>query len=340
MSQEMDRAEFGQFVAALWKRQGWQTQIKRDDGRIFVAVQRPETGEEGLLWAVADGEIGGQQVQQFQSLCDEYGVGERAIVTGGVVSDHAEKVAKGTGVELLDGEGIETVLERKGLTDLAKQYRGGGGGGGSGGSGSRGGASDGDSEGSALAPVRSILGRASGLVSGVPVVAVVVVVALLGAGVLWGPPIPFLDGGGDGLSANSTAPADANASLHVTWNAKTTDAIDPNRSDGTAYLAPEGEQFVLVRMTVNNTGNGTVPLEQSAFQFRSNGTTYANETLADHDVFIGFPIGPGETFPVWTVFAIPEGESGELVYDQNATEMSVAVEFERDTALPVNETEM
>jgi len=335
MSQEMDRAEFGQFVAALWKRQGWQTQIKRDDGRTFVAVQRPETGEEGLIWAVADGEIGGQQVKQFQSLCDEHGVAERAIVTGGAVSDHAEKVAKGTGVELLDGEGIRTVLERKGLTDLAKQYRGGGGNNSNPNDGE-----NGDSERSALAPVQSIIGRASGLASGVPVVAVVVVVALLGAGVLWGPPIPFLDGGGDGLSANSTAPDNATHNLHVTWNAKTTDSIDPNRSDGAAYLAPEDEQFVLVRMAVNNTGNGTVPLEQSAFQFRANGTRYANTTLADHDVFIGLPIGPGETFPVWTVFAIPEGESGELLYDQNATNESVAVEFERDTALSVNETEM
>jgi restriction endonuclease Mrr len=109
----MDQSEFGQFVADLWERQGWQAQVKQDDGRTFVAVQRHETAEEGLLWAVpGNNAIGGQEVQQFRSLCDEYGVEEAGIVAAGTLSDHARKVAEGTGLELRDGEAVTDLLER------------------------------------------------------------------------------------------------------------------------------------------------------------------------------------------------------------------------------------
>lgn len=327
MFESMDQSEFGQFVAALWERQGWQTQVKRDDGRVFVAIQRPETGEEGLLWAVADGEVGGKQVQQFQSLCQQHEIREGAIVAAGTVSDHARKVANGTGIELLDSEKIATILKQKGLTDLAKQYAGG-----------ESGASEDESEavGAALDRVKAVGQRAAALASGVPVVAVVVVIALIGAGVLFGPSIPFLGGGGDGISATSTSPEGANASLQVTWNAEMTDRIDPNESDGMAYRAPEGKQFVVVVMSINNTGQEMVPLEQTAFQYRANGTTYRNETLAEHDGFLGFSLGPGQNIPVWTVFTVPEGESGTLFYEQNVTDVTVAVEFERDSSMAVN----
>jgi len=338
MFESIDQSAFGQFVAALWQRQGWQTQIKDDDGRTFVALQRPETGEEGLVWAIADGEVGGQQVQQFRSLCNEYEVQEGAIVTVGQFSDHAEKVAKGTGVELLDGEGIETILQRKELTGLAEEYAGGGGGG------SSGGGRSGDSPLDRVTELGERAGtlgeRVTEIASGVPLVAVVAVVAVVGVGLLVGPSIPFLGGGGDAISANSTAPADANASLQVVWNAKVTDSIDMNESDELVYPAPEGEQLVLVRMAINNTGNDSVPLEQTAFQLRANGTTYANETLADHEGFLNLPVEPDTVVPVWTVFAIPEGESATLVYDQNATQATVAVEFTRDSELAVNESRL
>lgn len=360
----MDESEFGQFVAALWEQQGWQTQVKHDDGRVFVAVQRPETNEEGLLWAVADGEVGGQQVQQFQSMCQQHEIGEAAIVTAGTLSDHAQKVANGTGVELLDSEGIAKILEHKGLTDLPKQYVGGGGsGGGGGGSGGRSGSGDGGGSGggggsgdiqekvrnvaSELAETvrdrtKAIEERTPELPYGIPVVAVVavvVVVALLSAGVLLGPSIPFL-GGGDGISAAATSPEGANSSLRVTWNAEVTDTFDPDESDDLAYPAPEGKQFVVVVMNVQNTGEGTVPLEQSAFHFRANGTTYQKETLADHDNSLSVPLGAGNELPIWTVFMIPEGESGTLVYEQNATDVSVAVEFERDSGMSMNVTQL
>lgn len=338
MLQGMDQSEFGQFVAALWERQGWQTQVKRDDGRVFVAVQQPQTGEEGLLWAyVADGEVGGQQVQQFAKLCEQYGVEESAIVTGGGVSDHAEKVSKGSGIELLDGEGVAAILERKGWTDLAEEYVDGEASGGTG------------DDGSPLDRVRALGQRASSLVSGAvgdasvpanPVLAVVLLVALVGAGVLVGPSIPFL-GGGDGppIEAESAAPENSTTTLSVGWNARVTDEIDPNESDEKSYRAPRGEQFVLVQMTFDNTGEGNVNLTTRSFKLRTDERTYSHQPLNDHEGLLGFEMSPGTRYAGWMVFAVPEGTTGMLVYDQNVTGESVTVEFEHDSDIAVNVTQ-
>jgi hypothetical protein len=349
----MDQSEFGQFVAALWERQGWQTQVKRDDGRVFVAVQRPQTGEEGLIWAIPDeGEVGGKQVQQFSSVCDEYGVEEGAIVTAGALSDHAEKVAEGIGVELLDGEGIERVLKRKELTDLASQYGGSDGDEADGDGGGQGNGSA-DSDGSPLDQLRATAARASTLISGavddagVPIptsvsgttVIIVVVVALLGTGVLLGPSLSLLGGDGGPISAASASPDDSTTTLHVEWNAKVVDEIDPNESDEQAYYPPAGEQFVVVRMSINNTGDRQAELTQAAFELRTDERTHSYRALADHDGFLDFPIAPGQHYVGWTVFTVPEGTTGTLVYDQNATAASIAVEFEYDSDLPVEVTQ-
>lgn len=347
MLQGMDQSEFGQFVAALWEQQGWQAQVKQDDGRTFVAVQRPQTGEEGLLWAVpGNSEIGGQEVQQFRSLCDEYGVEEGGVVTAGTLSDHARKVAEGTGLELLDGEAIETLLERKGMTDLLEQYGGGGSSAGDSSGGSASDAGDGDSP---LDKLEALGGRATDLVSDatddvdIPVsrtaaIAIVVVVALISTGVLVGPSLPFIGGGNNAISAASASPDGSATTLRVKWNAKVVDEIDVNRSDELAYYSPEGQQFVVVRLSVNNTGSRKVAVKQAAFDLRTDEQTYDQQTLADHDGFLDFPISPGQHYVGWTVFSVPEGTTGTLVYDQNETGVPVSVTFERDQSLSVNVT--
>ncbi|WP_128476428.1 restriction endonuclease [Halorussus pelagicus] len=339
MLQGMDQSEFGKFVAALWERQGWQTQVKRDDGRTFVAVQRPNTGEEGLLWAIPDGEVGGKQVQQFAKLCKQYGVSESAIVTAGTVSDHANKVSQGSGVDLLDGEGVAKILKQKEWTDLAEQYGDGDGGGGaetaSGG--------DGDSPLDQLQAVGDRVGaKLSGALGGTsiptkPVIAVVVVVALLAVGVLSGVSVPFLGGGGNGpVSAESVAPENSTSTLNVTWNARVTDTIDPNESDGRAYNPPRGYQFVLVQMQFKNGGESSVNLTKKSFKFRTDERTYSHQPLSEHEGFMGLQMSPGTRYAGWMVFAVPEDSSGTLVYDQSVTGDSIAVKFTRDSNLEVS----
>jgi hypothetical protein len=336
----MDQSEFGQFVAALWERQGWQTQVKSDDGRTFVAVQRPNGGEEGLLWAIPDGEVGGQQVQEFAKLCQRYEVPESAIVTAGTLSAHAEKVSQGSDVDLLDGEGVARVLKRKEWTDLAEQY-----GGGDGGDDTASDDADGDSPLDRLQAVGGRVGtKLSGALGGAsvptkPAIAVVVVVAILGVGVLSGVSVPFLGGASGPVSAESIAPENSTSTLSVSWNARVTDTIDPDASDDKAYYAPPGEQFVLVRMEFENTGEGEVNLTKRSFEFRTDERTYSHQPLNDHEGFLGFVMSPGNQYSGWMVFAVPEGSTGTLVYDQTVTADSVTVEFTRDSSLSVNVTQ-
>jgi hypothetical protein len=197
--------------------------------------------------------------------------------------------------------------------------------------------------------VRALGQRASSLVSGAvgdvsvpgkPVLAVVLLVALVGAGVLGGPPIPFL-GGGDGppIEAESAAPENSTTTLSVGWNARVTDEIDPNESDEKSYRAPRGEQFVLVQMTFNNTGEGNVNLTKRSFEFRTDERTYSHQPLNDHEGLLGFEMSPGTRYAGWMVFAVPEGTTGMLVYDQNVTGESVTVEFEHDSNIAVNVTQ-
>ncbi|MFC7082467.1 DUF4352 domain-containing protein [Halorussus caseinilyticus] len=286
-----------------------------------------------------DGEVGGQQVQQFASLCQQYEVAEAAIVTAGTFSDDAEKVSQGSGVELLDAEGIAQILKRKEWIDLAEEY--GGGDVPSGG--------DGDSP---LDSLKAVSERASSLVSGAlgdtdvsvptkPALGVVVVVALLAVGVLVGPSIPFLGGGGGGapISAESVAPANSTTNVTVSWNAKVVDTIDPNESDGRAYHAPRGEQFVLVRMSVNNTGEKSAKVRQAGFKLRTENRTYSHQPLNEHDGFVDFAISPGTNYVGWTVFSVPKGTTGTLVYERNASDKPIAVSFDHDPNLAVNVTQ-
>ena len=343
MLQGMDPSEFGQFVATLWEQQGWETKVKRDGDKTFVAAQRPKTGEEGLLWAIPAGEdeVGGKQVQQFAKLCQQHEVEESAIVTAGAVSQHARKAASSTGIELLDGDGVATFVRQRDLGDLVRKFGGDGGSGSSDGS-ANGGQNGGSPLASILGVVEAVGARASRLVggtspvSGKAVVALVVVLAVVATGVLYGPSLslPFLgDGGGeDGPLSTEPAP-NGSVALHVGWNAKVVDTIDPNESDDSAFYAPEGEQFVLVRLNVTNVGEEEVPVKQAGFKLRAENTTYGYQPLAGADGFMDHPMPPGRNYKGWTVFTVPKGTTGTLVYRANAT---VGVEFERESDLPVN----
>jgi hypothetical protein len=61
--------------------------------------------------------------------------------------------------------------------------------------------------------------------------------------------------------------------------------------------------------------------------------------LNDHEGLLGFEMSPGTRYAGWMVFAVPEGTTGMLVYDQNVTGESVTVEFEHDSDIAVNVTQ-
>ncbi|MFC4550901.1 DUF4352 domain-containing protein, partial [Halorussus sp. GCM10023401] len=129
----------------------------------------------------------------------------------------------------------------------------------------------------------------------------------------------------------SAAPApNGSATLHVGWDAKVVDTIDPNESDEVAYYPPEGERFVVVYLNVTHVGDEELELRQRDFKLQSGNETHGFRPLAGTDGFFDHPMGPGRNYKGWTAFTVPKGTTGTLVYDGNA---SVAVEFEREPDL-------
>lgn len=305
MLQQMDQSSFGEFVADLWSRQGWETQVQVRSERLYVAAQRERPqSERGLIWAAAaTGErVSGQGVQQFATFCEDSGVDEAAVVTAGEFTDDAERIAESHGISLLDGDRFEAFVDQHGLAEFARQYVD---------------APDDAEEGSAGTLTRlkergqRAVDRADVEVSSRSAVAVLLAVSLLAAGVTLGPSL-LPSGSGtqspDGATMNVTAdalrPANSTGRLNVRWNVRTQSRIEA--ADGGLYDPPEGEQFLVVELRLTNVGGRNVSLRQTAFQLRANGSKRGYQPLAGTSGFPETTLAPGETATGWTVFSVAE----------------------------------
>ena len=326
MIREMDESDFAAFVADIWEQQGWNTQVTEKSGKAFVALQRD--GAEGLIWATTGtgDDVSGKALQQFVQIAKEYGLDEGAVVTGGQFSDDAEQIADQAGIDLVDGEKLRTIVEARELHDLVEKH-GDGSGGGSGG--------DGDDDGAGLLdrlPVDDLPDVPAKAVGGV-VVAILAVVAA----VVVGPTI--LGTGGNvqeesfNVTATSSVSGNETKALDVTWNAKTTAELEPEKN--VVYRAREGQQFVVVQLNVTNTGEENIGLRQEGFRLRANGTVHGHQPLTNAS---GFEVGvlkPGKAMSTWTVFSVDEGVTNATLVAEEGVYGDVAVRFQRDADLEV-----
>ncbi|WP_327052959.1 restriction endonuclease [Halomicrococcus gelatinilyticus] len=329
MIREMDESDFAAFVADIWEQQGWNTQVTEKSGKAFVALQRD--GAEGLIWATtgSSGDVSGKALQQFVQTAQEYGLDEGAVVTAGQFSDDAERIADQAGVDLVDGEKLRTIVEARELHDLVEKYGGGSGSGGGGGG-------DGDDDGPGLLdrlPVDDLPDVSAKAVGGVVVVAVLAVVAF----VVVGPTILGTGGNVQEQSFNVTSTSSVSGNetkaLDVTWNARTTTELEPEKN--VVYQARDGQQFVVVQLNVTNTGQGTVGLRQEGFRLRANGTVHGHQPLTNAS---GFEVGvlePGKSMSTWTVFSVDEGVANATLVADGGVYGDVAVRFQRDADLEV-----
>ena len=126
MMEGMNESGFTQFVAAIWSEQDWQTQVREQSGKTLVLVQRQgSTVERGIVWAHhSTDQIGGEEVSAFTELCRENGAKKSAVVSRGTFTDEAAQAARKAGINLLDDEKLETIVESQGLADLVSEYGG------------------------------------------------------------------------------------------------------------------------------------------------------------------------------------------------------------------------
>ncbi|WP_227353706.1 restriction endonuclease [Haladaptatus salinisoli] len=326
MIRQMEQSKFARFVAALWQKQGWQTQVTTKSGKSFVALQRG--GAEGLIWArpgAGEG-VSGKALQQFVMLCKQYGVDDGAVVTPGMFTDDARKIAEGAGVQLVDGEKLRTIVEARELHDLVDRY-----------------AADGEDDedesddaedgGLSLPIPASVPPKA---VAGVVVAVLAVVLAVVVAPTILGTGSKVEESDWN-VTAASTTPDNVTRALDVRWNAERVSEIDPESDDAGVYRPREGERFLLVSMNVTNAGADSVGLRQRDFVLRSNGTLRGHQPLVNASGFNSTVLEEGESVTVWTVFSVDaDATNATIAVSEAARHGGLRVRFVRDESLPAD----
>ncbi|KZN25664.1 hypothetical protein A4G99_04195 [Haladaptatus sp. R4] len=333
MIRQIPQSAFPDFVATLWRKQGWTTTVKEKAEKTFVALQRE--GAEGLIWATprtGDG-VSGKELQQFVKICKQYGVNEGAVVTPGTFTEDAEKIGSQAGIQLVDGEKLRTIVEARELHDLVEQFADGD---------ATGADESGDTDG--IGPLPISLPNSLPIpdaVSRKMVAAVVVAVLAIALAAVVAPTILGTGGhvatdDGWNVSANSTATPNAANALEVRWNAKRVPKVDPKTGDDGVYKARDGKQFLLVSMNVTNDGDDTVGLQSQDFAVRSNGSLLGAQALTNTTGHSGV-LESGDSTTVWYVFSIDEdAPSATIVTSGRMRRSNVPVRFVRDKSVEAN----
>ncbi|MFB6268457.1 MAG: restriction endonuclease [Halobacterium sp.] len=312
MFEEMDEADFPEFLAAFWAEKGWDTSVQPNEDGTYLVGGDKDDGTRGLIGVRpgADTEIGASEVEDFAAFCDRKGVDVRVMATRGRFTTGARSAADAGNVHLLDPNELASSVREENAEHLVEEYAGGGGSG-------------------------SLLDRfpglpipvPSGVPSGVPIVPVVVAVVVVLAAVFAGGTllsmVPFVGGGGGGggdagpaFTAFSLA-ADDNSTTTAEWDARVQSTLSTAND---SYQAPEGETFVVVQLNVS-AGAEAVTLRNEQFALAVNGTNYATQPLQNASTQLRAKLLPvrveaGQSQRALLVFAVPEGFDGATLVER------------------------
>jgi hypothetical protein len=127
--QSMDDYEFEHFVADLWERMGWETEVSTrsaDRGIDVVATRRSPYEEKALIQAKRYGPnstVGSPEIQQYASLKHQRrGVDKVLVVTTNGFSSQAEELAHQLNVKLIDVEDLVGLIEELDARGLVAEY--------------------------------------------------------------------------------------------------------------------------------------------------------------------------------------------------------------------------
>lgn len=127
--QKIDPYEFEEFVAALWRRQGWDastTQGSQDMGVDVVAERKGAVSQRHVIQAKRYGEgnkVGRPTLQQSYSLKDQDRDADAVIVvTTSEFTSQARVWAMDHNVKLIDGEELANIVVENNAHDLVDRY--------------------------------------------------------------------------------------------------------------------------------------------------------------------------------------------------------------------------
>ena len=127
--QQMDAYEFEHFVADLWTRMGWETEVSSaagDKGVDVIARQSMPYEQLLLIQAKRYGPnttVGSPDVQQYASLRQQFeDVDKVLIITTNEFTQQARDTADQLNVKLIDGERLVHLIEQHEALDLVAEY--------------------------------------------------------------------------------------------------------------------------------------------------------------------------------------------------------------------------
>lgn len=128
---QIDEYNFEEFIAKLWNRYGWETEVTAgsNDRGIDVIAEKHRPFEQKHLIQVkrwgSGNKVGGPEIQQYSSLLRRgEGIDAVVVVTTSSFSHQAKELASDLNVKLVDGFDLYDVLSEIGADDLVKQYTG------------------------------------------------------------------------------------------------------------------------------------------------------------------------------------------------------------------------
>ena len=127
--QQMDPYDFEHFVADLWTRMGWQTEVSTaamDKGVDVTARKQHPYEQTTLIQAKRYGPnttVGSPDIQQYASLGQQYnGVDKVVVVTTNEFTGQARDLAERLNVKLINGDDLVSLVVEHDAIDLVDDY--------------------------------------------------------------------------------------------------------------------------------------------------------------------------------------------------------------------------
>ncbi|MGM0371659.1 MAG: restriction endonuclease [Halobacteriota archaeon] len=326
MVQELSGHEFAQFLATIWERRDWQTEITERGEQFLVAGDQPD-GTRGLILVFPGQEqVDAEAVRALETLREQKSLDVPVAATQGTFTDAAHRVARDNGLHLVDPSVVEETASAEGFEDLLAEYTS-------------------QSLSSRLLGLFPAVGRPSLPTVDLPtpsvggkrllgVGALFLVVLLAGGlltGALGGVPGPDLGLGGGGFSVTAVSFTQAeNASVGVEWDARTQEAVvGPN---GTRFEPDNDTAFLVVQFNATNPTETTQVLRERDFAVatgdKRSGPQYLQGAVGQPPVVLD----SGETARGYVVFAVPAGTESATLLSRPGPD-ATPITFERDRSI-------
>ncbi|TKR27823.1 restriction endonuclease [Natronomonas salsuginis] len=127
--QQMDPYDFEHFIADLWTRMGWQTDVSTasiDKGVDVTARKQQPYEQTTLIQAKRYGPnttVGSPDIQQYASLSQQYNnVDKVVVVTTNEFTNQARELADQLNVKQIDGDDLASLVVEQDALDLVDDY--------------------------------------------------------------------------------------------------------------------------------------------------------------------------------------------------------------------------